>query len=149
MPRGIYKRNPVVLVKLHEQRMKKQPKRYREIAGKYIGRPEELVTREHRAVAERKIGRAILSSEHVHHLDGNIHNNSPENLIVVPKDWHKKLHAGWVLTVAGWLKTCSRCKRNLLVNEENFYRRKKSCEGTSPWLSRCKPCVLQDNNRKE
>ena len=48
---------------------------------------------EHRVVAEQKIGRKLLSIEHVHHIDGNKHNNNPENLIVLTISEHLKLHA--------------------------------------------------------
>ena len=48
---------------------------------------------EHRVVAEEMIGRALRSDEHVHHKDGNKHNNSPENLEVMDRDDHLRLHA--------------------------------------------------------
>ena len=35
---------------------------------------------EHRLVQERKLGRHLLRSEVVHHIDGNPENNAPENL---------------------------------------------------------------------
>jgi hypothetical protein len=37
---------------------------------------------EHRLVMESKIGRLLLRSEVVHHIDGDTANNSPENLMV-------------------------------------------------------------------
>ena len=37
---------------------------------------------EHRLVMERVLGRFLLESEVVHHIDGNRKNNSPENLMV-------------------------------------------------------------------
>jgi len=37
---------------------------------------------EHVVVAERKLGRAILPTEEVHHRDENKSNNNPDNLIV-------------------------------------------------------------------
>lgn len=36
----------------------------------------------HRIVAEQKLGRSLAPGEVVHHLDGNILNNDPDNLVV-------------------------------------------------------------------
>lgn len=46
----------------------------------------------HRVVAEQKIGRKILPHEVVHHIDGNKRNNHPENLEVIPRADHSRLH---------------------------------------------------------
>lgn len=48
---------------------------------------------EHRVIAEQKIGRALLSNEHVHHIDGDKHNNHPNNLEVLLHSEHARLHA--------------------------------------------------------
>lgn len=48
---------------------------------------------EHRIIAAIKYGRILKSSEIVHHIDGNIENNSPDNLIIIPShSEHGKLH---------------------------------------------------------
>jgi Trp operon repressor len=47
---------------------------------------------EHRVVAERKLGRALLTGEIVHHKDGNRHNNAPENLEVITQAQHIREH---------------------------------------------------------
>lgn len=47
----------------------------------------------HRHLMERHIGRKLHSDEVVHHKDGNKFNNAIENLEVVSKAEHMKIHA--------------------------------------------------------
>lgn len=47
---------------------------------------------EHRRVMEEKIGRKLCPDEIVHHIDGNKRNNSPENLQLVTRSEHMKIH---------------------------------------------------------
>lgn len=47
---------------------------------------------EHRVVAESMLGRPLLRGEIVHHIDGNKHNNAPENLQVMTQADHLRLH---------------------------------------------------------
>ena len=60
-----------------------KPSTYRKLHGRH----------EHRVVAQIMIGRPLQSDEHVHHLDENKHNNTPENLVVMPAREHLALHA--------------------------------------------------------
>jgi hypothetical protein len=50
------------------------------------------VRHEHRIVAEKMIGRALALGEIVHHIDGNRHNNSPDNLWVMLQGEHMREH---------------------------------------------------------
>ena len=46
----------------------------------------------HRQVVEKVIGRKLLSNEIVHHIDGDKQNNSPDNLQIVSRSEHIKIH---------------------------------------------------------
>jgi len=54
----------------------------------YEGGQEPL----HRMIMELTVGRKITSQEIVHHKDGNSWNNNPENLEIVNRATHMKLH---------------------------------------------------------
>lgn len=63
---------------------------------------KEFGVHEHRAVAERMLGRELLPGEVVHHNDGDKRNNAPENLTVFPSQschakWHAMVRRGEVL----------------------------------------------------
>lgn len=47
---------------------------------------------EHRRVARVKIGRELQPNEVVHHIDGNKRNNNPNNLQVMTRADHMRLH---------------------------------------------------------
>lgn len=48
---------------------------------------------EHVLVAEEMLGRHLTKQEVVHHLDGNPANNRTENILVMLRSQHSKLHA--------------------------------------------------------
>ena len=50
---------------------------------------------EHTYFAEKQLGRKLYSNEEVHHLDGNKLNNRYENLVVLLKSSHNKIHS-WI-----------------------------------------------------
>lgn len=46
----------------------------------------------HRHLASIKLGRWLLTTEHVHHIDGNKLNNEPSNLEILTRSEHSKIH---------------------------------------------------------
>ena len=59
---------------------------------------------EHIVVAEKMIGRPLKDDECIHHLDFNRSNNRQDNLIVLLKSQHSKLHL-WLSSGAPIVKT--------------------------------------------
>lgn len=94
--------------------------------------------REHVAVAERALGRALPKGAQVHHVDGDGLNNAHSNLVICQNlSYHKLLHKRQhVLATGGNPNTdhwCSSCQRP--VGQMFFYRR-----STGRLVSNCIPC---------
>lgn len=47
---------------------------------------------EHRKVMENKLGRKLLSTETVHHLNGVKTDNYPKNLVILTHQEHERVH---------------------------------------------------------
>ena len=92
---------------------------------------------EHRLVLESVFGRKLLSSEHVHHIDHNKLNNSPENLMIVSNSDHKKYHATFRSSTH---KECSRC--HVVKPRNEFWKdRTKNHDKHYPQCCDCKKLI--------
>lgn len=47
----------------------------------------------HRVVVENHLKRKLETSEHIHHIDGNVLNNNISNLQIVNNSDHRKIHS--------------------------------------------------------
>jgi len=73
--------------------MGKQVKKDEELSSKYRGvKVNGKKMDAHRHLMETLIGRPLDKDEVVHHRDGNPLNNSPDNLVVMTRSEHTKLH---------------------------------------------------------
>lgn len=81
---------------------------------------------EHILVAEKYLGRNLNNNEVVHHLDLDRSNNRKENLLVLEKSQHGKLHY--------WLKQGAPVSKDMDVNRVNSVKPKEN--------KFCKSCGL-------
>jgi len=96
---------------------------------------------QHRLIMEAQIGRIVNPCiEHVHHIDGIKDNNSPNNLVLLDIQTHRRLHRGWVFRSGEWWKVCPECNR-LLPVESSFYKR-----SSGTFVNLWKPCSVQISN---
>jgi transcriptional regulator with XRE-family HTH domain len=66
---------------------------------------------------------AILDNHIIHHIDGNTENNNINNLEMMTKSDHKRIHNGWIRNKDGeWThKPCSKCKKIKSLKEYYNY----------------------------
>lgn len=64
----------------------------RNVAGYRVVRVGGKQVYEHRLLMERHIGRVLLATEHVHHINGDKTDNRIENLMVIEKSAHHSQH---------------------------------------------------------
>jgi len=62
------------------------------VAGYRFIRVDGKKIAEHRHVVEQREGRKLARNEIVHHVDGNPLNNDPDNLVILTRSEHQRLH---------------------------------------------------------
>lgn len=81
------------------------------------------VVPEHRFVIEQQLGRKLARAEHVHHRDGDKHNNHLGNLELITASSHAKTHARSAETIT---LTCPECRRSFTTSARQVRSRKKN-----------------------
>ena len=104
----------------------------------------------HVAVVEKVMGRTMPKGSCVHHVDGNILNNSHSNLVVCPSTaYHMLLHVRERIRDAGGNPNtdllCGVCK--IIKPREAFYRSKHN--KSTDRQSTCINCQLQYTKRRQ
>lgn len=101
---------------------------------------------EHIVVASNSIGRPLREDEEVHHLDFDKMNNHPQNLIVLLKSSHSKLHQ--------WLNNGAVTSKDVSLNPVNSKKPKSRCENCNQVLYSklkrfcCRECRLEMSGSK-
>jgi hypothetical protein len=95
----------------------------------------------HRLIIEEKLGRRLLSTEHIHHINGNKLDNDSKNLLIVSHSEHRKLHRK-NFTIGG-KKKCTKCNKLLSVKQNfPFNKREKR------WGRWCKICISRYDKKR-
>ena len=75
----------------------------------------------HRYVMEQKIGRYLLPTEHVHHIDKNVNNNDPSNLEILTNSQHVILHHSTGITYVSLI--CDICKKSFVREKRKIQKK--------------------------
>ena len=96
---------------------------------------------DHRLVMQKNLGRELLETEHIHHLNGDRMDNRVENLQIVTNSEHHAIHHRDKRNTETH-KACPKCNQVLLRSE--FHKNKSRPDGCR---IRCKTCTRKENNQ--
>lgn len=65
---------------------------------------EEKANTDYKVIAQNYFHKELLPDEIVHHIDGNHQNNKPENLVIMKRSQHLKLHGSLYNGLKEWGK---------------------------------------------
>lgn len=97
----------------------------------------------HREVWEAAYG-PIPPGMVIHHIDHDRCNNRLDNLAMMDRATHNRIHAGCVLINGVWYKSCSGCRQLKPLDPRFWYY--QSRDGRPYFL--CKPCYNKYTNKK-
>lgn len=85
---------------------------------------------DYRKIAEQYFNKTITEDEMVHHIDGDHNNNDPENLVIMKKTQHSKVHV--LFNFENWRKehTKTLCNTCFFVGIYEDFLNKKIDENT-------------------
>lgn len=94
---------------------------------------------EHDVVWEEHHGRPVPPGHDVHHVDFDKLNNVIENLVLLTKLEHKRIHSGCEIRDGVWWKPCRLCGEMKPLTREHWY----FIPSGSPAYGHCKRCDVK------
>ncbi len=91
---------------------------------------------EHVIVWESHFG-SVPEGKEIHHVNGNKLDNRIENLKILTRLEHKRLHSGCIRVGNDWLKPCRRCHWYRPIDTDYY-----EYPGRSGALGTCKRCLV-------